>query len=79
MAYAFNMPQKSTGETKAQKDTLIAFYDDTLVGGADSFDTLEDFLLESFAGVSIRFVAPPSFTNVGPNNWMAQMSLEVLP
>ena len=63
--------------TRAQKDTLITFYDTTLVGGSVSFDTLEDFLLES--GATLRFVSPPRFNSLGPNNWIVSMELEVLP
>lgn len=59
-----------------QKDTLISFYETTLVSGTLPFDHT-DFL--NSGTVAYRFVTPPGFTSAGANLWNALLDLEILP
>ena len=60
----------------ADKDTLIAFYDTTLLGGTQPFD-YQDFL--NGGPASYRFTSPIQWSPRGPDLWLAVMNFEILP
>lgn len=62
--------------TDAQKDTLIAFYETDTAAGALSFDWIDHL---NGGAVAYRFLSPPQWSYAGCDNWLVQMSLEVMP
>ncbi len=64
--------------TRAQVDTLDAFFITTLEGGTLAFDWTHP---RTLAAVSFRFVAieTPEYTAVSQQDWRARLKLEILP
>ena len=62
--------------TTAELQTFLAFFRDTLAGGALSFD-MDD--LVTGATATCRFTAPPSYSAAAPGRWSVSAELEVLP
>ena len=61
--------------TDAQYTILETFYVTDHLSGALSF-TMDD---AHGNNQTFRFVKPPSYTTVGPNNWQVRLDLEELP
>jgi hypothetical protein len=62
--------------TSANVDTLEAFYQTTLLGGAESFDYTHP---RTGATVSCRFTGPPKITSPKPPGYRAAFGLEIMP
>jgi len=62
--------------TRAQVDTLDAFYLTDLQGGALSFDWTHP---RTQAAVQFRFVAGPRYAPQSQTDWLAQLRLEIVP
>ena len=60
----------------AEKDTLIFFYDTTLLGGTQPFDWVDHL---NGGAASYRFTAPIQWSPRGPDLWLAVMNFEILP
>jgi len=61
--------------TTAQYNELVTFYEVTHNFGADTF-TMDD---AHGVNQTWRFVTPPRYTTVGPDNWQVKLSLEQMP
>lgn len=61
--------------TDSQYDDMVTFYETTQNYGADSF-TMDD---AHAVNKTWRFVGPPSYSTVGPNNWQVRLTLEEMP
>jgi hypothetical protein len=59
--------------TSAQYTTLEAFYNTTLNGGVDTF-TWVNFIDSSAA--TMRFLKPPSYSNLGADQFPVKLSME---
>lgn len=74
------VPGKLSGRmrmTTAQKAALVVFYRETLLEGTLAF-TLP--VLGEPAPLLVRFAKdPPSWTDVAPDRWDVELSLEVMP
>jgi hypothetical protein len=62
--------------TRAQAGTLLAFFADTLEGGALPFEWAHP---RSGEAVRLRFVEEPEVTPLAPDTWRAALRLEILP
>lgn len=62
--------------TKAQVETLDAFFLDDTFSGADSFTFVHPRTGDT---VDARFVSPPSYTHKSAGFYEASISLEILP
>jgi len=68
--------------TKAQKETLETFYQDTISYGADTFTYTDP--VDNSTSVNARFMQPPSYSALvggtdGVQLWRANVSIELLP
>jgi hypothetical protein len=63
--------------SKTQVATLDTFFVTTLQGGSLSFDGLNH--PRTGAATTWRFVAPPTYSYLGPDAWRCQTQVEVLP
>lgn len=73
-------PRAITGSITVDSDgwdDFREFYEDTLEGGALSFDWVEPGTESTPA--TFRFTAPPSRTAFGGDVWIVSMQLEILP
>ena len=62
--------------TRAEVETLDAFYLNDLQGGALRFDWTSP---RTGAPVQFRFLAPPRYAPQSQADWLGQLQLEVLP
>jgi len=60
--------------TEAQYALMRTFYEDTHAFGSLSF-TMDD---AHGTNRTFRFITPPKYTTVGPNNWKVRLDLEEL-
>ena len=63
--------------TSAQIGELETFHEDSIGGGALAFDFPDPF--DSTVTLSVAFVDPPSWSNVGGDLYSVRLNLEVLP
>lgn len=62
--------------TRAQVETLDAFYRTDLQGGALRFDWTHP---RTLAAVQFRFIAGPRYVPQSQTEWLTQLQLEILP
>lgn len=61
--------------TTEEKNTLVAFYETTLVDGSLEFDWIDHL---KGGAATYRFVAPPIFRAIGQVIWKVTMQLEIV-
>lgn len=61
--------------TQAQAETLLAFWRETLAGGALAFEWAHP---RTGAAATMRFTAPPELRHQAEGLWRAELTLEIL-